>query len=204
MAKGTVEFVVTAKNLVGRSLKRARASFNRLGKAAVGVAKSMVTAFIGVAAALAKAAVSANNFRKQVGQIQTISPIKASVIKEEVKQISAEFGVLKENITKGLYDALSAGIPSENIFAFIRVAAKGAIAGAGTVAESVDILTTAINAFKIPAIDAVEGFQTHYSRPIKLGKTTLSELSTSLSVVAPIGKREAALAWVKCLELSPR
>ena len=185
MAKGTVEFVVTAKNLVGRSLKRARASFNRLGKAAVGVAKSMATAFIGVAAALAKAAVSANNFRKQVGQIQTISPIKASVIKEEVKQISAEFGVLKENITKGLYDALSAGIPSENIFAFIRVAAKGAIAGAGTVAESVDILTTAINAFKIPAIDAEKVSDALFTT-IKLGKTTLSELSASLSVVAPL------------------
>src|SRR5215212_6135511 len=43
----------------------------------------------------------------------------------EVKSLAKEMGRLPEDIIPGVYDALSSGIPQENVFAFMEAAAKG-------------------------------------------------------------------------------
>jgi TP901 family phage tail tape measure protein len=84
-----------------------------------------------------------------------------------------------------LYDALSAGVPSENVFEFLRTASKAAVAGATTTAQSVDFLTTAINAFRIPASDAEKVADVLFNT-VEYGKTTVEELAASFATVGPI------------------
>jgi len=146
------------------------------------------TAAIGVAAvggAMLAAAKRTETFNKQIGQIATLADISIPKAKQQVKALSAEFGLAKDELNKGLYDALSAGVPKENVFEFLRVAAQGAVAGAASTAESVDILTTAMNAFNIPVKNA-GAISDKLFATIKLGKTTMSELAQSFAQVAPL------------------
>jgi len=161
-----------------RSLQNVGRAFKKIGTAAA-------AGFAAVGAAMAAAAKRAEQFNKQIGQITTLADISFGALKREVRSLSSEFGLAKDELTKGLYDALSAGVPKENVFDFIRVAAKGAVAGAATTAESVDILTTALNAFQIPASKAEEVSDQLFTT-VRLGKTTLAELSESFAKVGPI------------------
>ncbi len=161
-----------------KSLKNLGAAFKKIGVAAV-------AGFGAVGTAMVAAARRAEEFNKQIGQIATLTDISTSEIKSQVRSMSAEFGLAKDELTKGLYDALSAGVPKDNVFEFMKVSAKGAIAGAASTAEAVDILTTAMNSFKIPATDAEKVSDALFTT-VRLGKTTLSELSESFATVGPI------------------
>ncbi len=105
-------------------------------------------------------------------------------MRDGIIAVSAEVGVLEEQIAEGLYQAISAGVPRDNVFEFISVAQKAAIAGATTTEISVDALTTAVNAFsglRGPAQAADILFAT-----VSRGKTTLEELAASMARAAPI------------------
>ena len=187
-----IDIVVRAKDATAGAWKKVAAKAKKLSKtvkksmkAIGGVAKAAAVGIIAIGAAFIAVAKRAEEFNKQVGQIATLADVSTGAVKKQIRGMSAEFGLAKDELTKGLYDALSAGVPKENAFEFLRVAAKGAIAGAATTGEAVDILTTALNAFGIPASEA-ESVSDALFTTVKLGKTTLSELSESFAQVGPI------------------
>ena len=151
MAKREISITLRAKNAMAAGIAKADSSLKRFGSSLKKLGKGMAAGFAAVGAAMVGAAVRAQKFNKQIGQIGTLTDIAASKLKKEVRGMSSEFGLAKDELTKGLYDSLSAGVPENNVFDFMRTAAKAAIGGAATTAESVDLLTTAMNAFKIPA-----------------------------------------------------
>jgi len=157
------------------------ASFNTVRRAAL----ATVAGITAIGGAMFAAAKRTEVFNKQIGQVATLADISIPKVKSQVKDLSAEFGLAKDELTKGLYDALSAGVPKDNALEFLRTAAQGAVAGAASTAESVDILTTALNAFQIPAREAGKVSDTLFAT-IKLGKTTMSELAQSFAQVAPL------------------
>ena len=185
MAKREISIVLRAKNDIAAGLKKAQATLSSFGGAVVSVGKKMATAFAGATAALAATMVKAQAYNKQIGQIRTVSTLSFNEASAGVRKLSAEFGLAKEELTKGLYDALSAGIPQENVFDFMATASKTAVAGATTTKEAVDFLTTAINAFKIPAGEADKVADTLF-QTVKLGKTTVGELAASFAQVGPL------------------
>ena len=100
------------------------------------------------------------------------------------KQASNEVGLLQQDITKGLYDAISAGVPKDNAFDFIVTAGKAAIGGVTDLKTSVDGLTTVINAYG-KDFDEVGAVADSVFATIQGGKTTFAELSASLFNIAP-------------------
>jgi len=132
---------------VGKVIGRVTRGFIRMGKRGL-------VAIAGISAGIVLAMRRAQEFNKQMAQVATLADIDLNKMKKQVRSLSVEFGLAKDELTKGLYDAISAGVPKENAFEFLRTASKTAIAGAATTAESVDLLTTAINAFGYEASDA--------------------------------------------------
>lgn len=185
MAKREISIVLKAKNNLQAGLARAGSQLKSFGEGVVNIGKKLALAFAGGTAALAATMAKAQEFNKQIGQITTVSNLSFSQASAAVRKLSAEFGLAKEELTKGLYDALSAGIPQENVFDFMATASKTAIAGATTTKEAVDFLTTAINAFKIPAGEADKVADTLF-QTVKLGKTTVGELASSFAQVGPL------------------
>jgi TP901 family phage tail tape measure protein len=185
MVEKKVSVVIWARDKMMAGLRAAGASLKKFGTSVARIGKAFIAAFGAAGAAMLLAARKAEAFNAQLAQIATISNIKMKEAGKAVRQLSAEFGLAKDELTKGLYDALSAGIPSENAFEFMRVAAKTAKAGAASTAESVDLLTTAINAFGVP-VEKANAVADSMFTTVRLGKTTIAELGQSFSQVAPL------------------
>lgn len=184
-----VSIVVRAKDAFTKTMAGIGGKLKSFGASAYGIGKQVAKAFAimggAVAGAMAAAGKRSEEFNKQIGQIATLTDISTGKIAREVRAMSAEFGLAKDALTKGLYDALSAGVPKDNVFEFMRTASKAAIAGGTDTAKAVDILTTAMNAFKIPVQEA-DGLSDALFTTVRLGKTTLEELSSSFAQVGPI------------------
>lgn len=191
MAK-EISIIIRAKNAVAAGLAKAGAMFKSFGASVKNIGAGLLSfgkkAAIGFGAAIGALGVlmkKAEEFNQSISQIATLTEVSKGKVAKEVRAMSAEFGMAKDELTKGLYDALSAGVPKDNVFDFMRTAAKTARAGASSTAEAVDFLTTAINAYGFDAAQAGRVSDILFAT-VKLGKTTVSELAANFAQVAPL------------------
>ena len=98
---------------------------------------------------------------------------------------ASSMGRLPEEVLPALYSALSAGIPSGNVFEFLELANQTAIGGVTDLDTAVDGLTSVVNAYGPEAITATEASDLMFTA-MRLGKTTIGELSANMSNVTPI------------------
>lgn len=105
-------------------------------------------------------------------------------VRSQVRGLSDDFGIAQQTLTSGLYQAISAGVPKQNVLSFMQVASKASIGGVTDVETAVDGLSTTINAFGLKASQAQEVADSMFTA-VKGGKTTFRELSDSLFNVAP-------------------
>ena len=160
---------------------------SRAKKILGGIAK--VGAGIGVAAAAGFifATKSAIAFDKAMREVNTLLGLSASEFrnfKDEVTDLSTEMGIGLSDATDAVYQAISAGVPKENVIAFLEDASKLAIGGVTDLTSSVDVLTSVMNAYGIEA-NEVSGVNDALFTAVKDGKTTIDELSRAVFQVAP-------------------
>lgn len=143
-------------------------------------------------AALGGAAVLATNtfgnFQQSMNEVFTLLPgISQSAMDGmmgNVKAFATEFRVLPENVVPALYQSLSAGVPSDNVFEFIKIAQKAAMGGVTDLETAVDGITSVVNAYGAEMIDAAKASDIMFTA-VKLGKTDFGQLSGSLFNVIP-------------------
>lgn len=187
---------------------RTGAAYKSAGKGASGMVKALAAAGaaagVAVGAFVAKGVKDAVELETSLREINTLFGLSGKAgadnfkeIQQVVKGVSSEVGIAQKTISEGLYSAISAGIPKENAFTFMQVAAKASIAGVTDVNTAVDGLTTVINAFGLDASQA-QAVSDSLFTAVKGGKTTFSELSDSLFNVAPA----AAAAGVSFQEVN--
>ena len=155
------------------------------GKA--GASLKIMTAAAGAFAAVAgKAAV---DFQDDMAQVFTLLPGVSgpamSEMSDQVLEFSKKIGILPDEIIPGIYDALSAGVPQKNLFEFMEVAGRAAIGGNLEVADAVDLLSTAVNAYAETGLSAAEASDIFFTT-VRLGKTTVPELQAAFSKVGPV------------------
>ncbi len=121
----------------------------------------------------------------EVNTIAGVSKTRLRQLEEGVFDLGAEFGNLTKDSIGGLYDALSAGVPERNVIDFLRDASKLAIAGVSDVGTAVDVLTSILNAYRLPATEAARVSDLLFTT-VRNGKTTLSELAPVVSKMAPL------------------
>lgn len=122
---------------------------------------------------------------KEVLSITNMNRAEFSAMREDVLRMSSAIGVDATVAAKGLYEAISAGIPKENAIEFMTVASKSAIAGLTDVNVAVNGLTNVINAYKLPASDAMTISDKLFAAVVD-GKTTFDELSKEMSKASVI------------------
>ena len=106
-------------------------------------------------------------------------------IEKDAKNLAARLNVNWKDMSKGLYDSISAGVPQDNVIAFLEKAAKGAAAGVASLGQSVDATTSVVNAFRAQNLEAGRAIDVMFAT-IEKGKTTLPELAKSIYNVAPV------------------
>lgn len=158
------------------------------GRAGQKMSAAMKGAFLGGVALLGKSVMDFAGFDTQMREVFTLMPgitgPAMSEMTEQVKDFSAEFGVLPTEVVPALYSSLSAGVPADNVFTFLETAQKLAKGGVTELETAVDGLSSVVNAYGADVITAEQASDLMFTT-VKLGKTTIGELSGALFNVIP-------------------
>jgi len=103
---------------------------------------------------------------------------------EDVRGFVTEMGVAHDEAVPALYSAISAGVPPDNVMSFMETASMAAIGGATELETAVDGITSVVNAYGEEAMDAETASDMMFTA-VKLGKTDMDQLSSSLFNVLP-------------------
>lgn len=117
-----------------------------------------------------------------------VGPAAAATLDEfagGLSDLSSEIGLTQDNLVGGLYQALSAGVPRDNVFEFLETAGKAAIAGVSDTETAVDALSTIVNSYGSDVIDAGRAADIAFAA-VKAGKTDFTQLAGSLANVLPV------------------
>ncbi|WP_052085724.1 phage tail tape measure protein [Clostridium sp. HMP27] len=180
-------------NLVDRfspKMKQMESSSNAFSNSLGKLAKIAAGAFS--TAAITKFATDTfqafNGFEEGMNKVFTLLPElnKQAMddMSNQTKKFSKEFGVLPEKLTPALYQALSAGVPKDNVFDFLAVAQKAAVGGITELETAVDGISSVVNAYGANVVSAAKASDLMFMAA-KLGKTDFKELSQSLFNVIP-------------------
>ncbi|MDQ5975714.1 MAG: hypothetical protein QG661_2923, partial [Actinomycetota bacterium] len=152
------------------------------------MAKAAAGAFLSGVALIGKSVMDFGGFEKQMNEVFTLLPgisgEAMGAMTEQVKSFSTEFGVLPTEVVPALYQSLSAGVPADNVFAFIETAQKLAKGGVTDLTTAVDGLSSVVNAYGSDVLSAEQASDLMFTT-VKLGKTNVAELSASLFQVTP-------------------
>jgi TP901 family phage tail tape measure protein len=128
----------------------------------------------------------ASAFEKGMANVSTLVDTSNESLKQmsqDVLEIAKRTPVALADLTSGLYDIRSAGIPAADAMNVLEGSARLATAGLGTTKEAVGLVTSAINAFGLAGDDAARVYDQIF-KTVKAGKTTISELAQGFGAVA--------------------
>lgn len=171
---------------IGGKFEALGASMSKVGGGlTVGVTAPMTIAVGAIGAMTQQAA----NFQSQMAEVFTLMPglgkEAMGQMSDDVKAFSSEFGIMSEQVVPALYQAISAGVPSDNVFSFLEVAAKSSIGGVTDLETAVDGLTTVMNSYTNDQVSAERAADAMFTAA-KLGKTNFEELSQSMYQATPM------------------
>lgn len=110
-----------------------------------------------------------------------------------VESLSVSFGQNTSDMTKGLYDILSAAFDASEAIALLGTATKASIAGLAEVRESVSIFTTVLNTYGMSAYEATKVSDTLFQSVVR-GKFQFRDLESALGYIVPIAA-QAGIAF---------
>jgi TP901 family phage tail tape measure protein len=154
--------------------------------------KSLALPIAAVGAAVGAAAVYGvkkfADFEQGMNQVFTLMPGASAEVRDQmiadVKKISSEMGIMTDQTIPALYDAIGAGVPPENVFAFIEVAQKAAVGGATDLTTTIDGLTSVVNAYGADILDAATASDIMF-QTVNVGKVSFEDLANRLYNVVP-------------------
>ena len=161
-------------------------SFDKFGSLA---AKSLTVPIAAGTTALSLATKKAIDFDNGMRQVLSLLPHLSkdafNKLRTDLLDFSKEIGKAPEEVVQSAYDALSAGVPEENLFEFLKVAGEGAVAGVTDLSTAVNGLTNVVNAYGQDMLSFQNASDIIFNT-VKIGKSTYEELSSTLYNVIPI------------------
>lgn len=128
------------------------------------------------------------NFETASKSIKTIADTSVksmAEINDEIIKMSSDMITPAQELADAVYNSISAGVDTANAVSFAGQATKLATGGFTDATIAVDILTTAINAYKLKVEDATQ-VSDYLVTTQNLGKTTVAELASNMGKVIPI------------------
>jgi len=186
---GSVKIKIQALSKYKRAFDAVGKQFTRIKKLALGASGAIKGMFKhmfsvrsmlaggGIVAGLVATVKQSQNFALQMARVHTmLQKGDIAAFTKDVRELSAELGLTKDELSRGLYQVLSAGVPRENAIEFLTVASRAAVAGVTDVETAVDGLTTVTNAYGRANLSVQRASDIMFATVYK-GKTTFPELS---------------------------
>jgi phage-related protein len=162
--------------------------FKDIGDRLTGVGQKLTTSItlpiVGAGAAATKFFM---DFEEGMAQIATVADTAAMPLDEmgsKLMDLSRNSGMATSDLQAGLYDVLSAGVPTADSIDYLTVAVKSAKGGFTDTATAVDGLTSTLNAYGLEATEANK-IANQMMVAQNLGKTTFGEMASVMGNVAP-------------------
>ena len=174
---------------LGKTGKATEQSLQGTNKTAGVLSKSLIGLGLsvgGVALAAKKVLGDWSRFNNAMLEVETIAgstKAEMKALRLEALRLAQSLGVDAADAAGGFYQAISAGVATEDVAQFTKVAAQLAKGGLSDVASSTDLLTTALNAYKIEASEA-ESISDKLFKTVQLGKTNIPQLASSFGRAA--------------------
>ncbi len=196
-AQGSADQCARSIDKYGKEVKEAGAASEEFGRRSTGAVEALAQAFVAagvtkgvqeITAALLDCSDAASAFEKSIFKISTISDpsvVSLDEMRSKILQISNDANIAANSIGEAVYQAISSGVATEEAFASIEKAAKLAKGGFTSVETSVDVLTTALNAYKLSAEETTKISDILITTQ-KKGKTSVDELAKSVGNVIPL------------------
>ena len=177
-------------------LQRAAGKVDQVGQAAGrqgGAAQAMGRAFSAAGAtagyAFAAGVESAATFEQQLRTINTVAQVsdeELAEIGDGIQQIARDTGKSTEDLTAAYYDMVSAGLqPGAEAMEALSLSAYTSLGALGTTADSVDLLTTVLNAYGKDVGESAVVMDT-FAKSVEVGKVTMDEIGASIADAAPM------------------
>jgi TP901 family phage tail tape measure protein len=188
VAKLVVTLGLDAAGLVtdiDRVSRKTRAKINRFTREA-SAAGQRIGLVLG--AGFTAATIEAIKFEEAMAEVSTLLDDTSDLdsMSDAVKRLSVEFGQAPTTQAKALYQIISAGAKgSAEQMRVLTVANKLAVGGVTDVATAADGLTSVLNAYAGSGLTA-ERISDVMFQTMRLGKTTIGELSASIGNVATL------------------
>lgn len=196
-AQGSADQCARSIDKYGKEVKEAGAASEEFGRRSTGAMEALAQALVAagvtkgiqeITAALLDCSDAASAFEKSIFKISTISDpsvVSLDEMRSKILQISNDANIAANSIGEAVYQAISSGVATEEAFASIEKAAKLAKGGFTSVETSVDVLTTALNAYKLSAEETTKISDILITTQ-KKGKTSVDELAKSVGSVIPL------------------
>ena len=193
------KFSITAiigvnSSMMARGLAKAGAKMKAWAKRSMAMVGAAVKTGVMVAGAAmtvfaVKSVKEFASFEKGMLEVFTLLPgiskAAMSAMEADVLNLSKTMGILPEDIVPALYQALSSGVPKENVMTFLEVASRAAIGGVTSIESAVAGLTGVMNAYGKENISATRVSDIMFLA-VRLGRTTFEEMSKSLGDATPL------------------
>ena len=149
--------------------------------------KRMTVVSAGLATFATASAKMAVDFEDAIAKVSTIMDegvMSVDEMEDAIIGLSNETGIAAGDIADNVYNAISAGQGTADAVNFVRESTKLATAGFAESGDTLDILTTILNAYGLEA-EKVTEVSDMLVQTQNLGKTTVSELSSAMGKVIP-------------------
>nr|DAL83099.1 MAG TPA: minor tail protein [Caudoviricetes sp.] len=165
---------------IGKKIEKAGDAVGKVGKKFA----PLSAAAAGTLTAVTKGASDFQNGMAKMSTLFDTSQVSVQKLSKEFLNLSNETGKSAVELTEAGYQALSASVPVEKLGGFIRTSANMAKVGFTDTATSVDLLSTAVNAYGLEA-DQADNIANKLVNTQNLGKTSVNELASSMGKVIP-------------------
>jgi TP901 family phage tail tape measure protein len=131
-----------------------------------------------------------SDFENSMSAVSTISDdtqVPLGELGKQILKLSDDTGIASTDIAQNVYDAISAGQKTGDAVNFVTNSTKLAKAGFAEAGQSLDLLTTILNAYGMEAKE-VNNVSDILVTTQNVGKTTVGQLSESMGKVIPTAK----------------
>jgi TP901 family phage tail tape measure protein len=182
-----------AKNIVlkisQKGAKKTLSGVKSLSSGLANMSKASAVAGVGVGILSVKLA---GDFQKSLLEVSTlmknVNENTLPRMSRELRVVASSSGLALSSISKAKYDIVSAGFSNAAASAeILNASAQLAVGGVTSAAAAADLLTTSLNAYGLESSD-VDRIADSLFTTVRLGKTTMDELASSLGQVLPFAK----------------
>lgn len=147
------------------------------------MAKIGIAAMIGLGIASVKTAADFQYGMAEVATLVDTSVVNMDKLSAGVLELSAKYGQSTKIMTKGLYQAISAGVDATKSLEFMAVASEAAVAGITSVNMAVDALTTMLNSYGL-GIEHARRISDEMFIAVREGKLVFEDIAKSIGKVS--------------------